>query len=105
MTKRKSKEEEAAEQDLLRQGKILLDGISPAALELIEQLGHYDEPVFQFRTQKLEPISHDAHTLALMAAVRDGERGLVQTIRWLRDFAEKNSNPQSTDDGRRNKQH
>lgn len=102
MTK-KQIEDEAIKQDLIRQGKILIDGISDEALQLIEQLGHYSQPIFQFRDQELKPIAGDAHTIALMAAVRDGERGLVQQIHELRRYAEKHSNPNNTDNGRRNK--
>ncbi len=90
---RKAKDE-AAERELKRRCKVLLDGISEAAMREIELLGHYDMPVFQFRdAATLQPLACDAQTLALMAATRDGERGLVQTLLKLRAMAREDSNP------------
>ena len=47
---RKAKDE-AAKRVLKRRCKVLLDGISEAAMREIELLGHYDMPVFQFRDE------------------------------------------------------
>ena len=85
----KKQEEEAGAREYLRRCKVLADGISPEAMKLLRETAHYDMPVFQFRDQKLHPLAQDAHTLTLMAAVRDGERGLVQTVLRMREDAEK----------------
>ena len=84
----KTQREEQARQEYLRRCKVLADGISPEAMKLLREMAHYDMPVFQFRDQKLQPLAQDAHTLSLMAAVRDGERGLVQTVLRMREDAE-----------------
>lgn len=83
--------EEAGKREYLRRCKVLADGISPEAMMLLREMAHYDLPVFQFRDQHLQPLAHDAHTLSLMAAVRDGERGLVQVVLRMREDAEKES--------------
>lgn len=84
----KTQREEQARQEYLRRCKVLADGISPEAMMILKELGHYDLPVFQFRDEYLQPLAQDAHTLSLMAAVRDGERGLVQTVLRMREDAE-----------------
>lgn len=82
--------EEAGKREYLRRCKVLADGISPEAMKLLREMAHYDMPVFQFRDpNNLQPLAQDAHTLSLMAAVRDGERGLVQTVLRMREDAEK----------------
>lgn len=80
--------EEAGKREYLRRCKVLAGGISPEAMNLLREMAHYDMPVFQFRDQNLQPLAQDAHTLSLMAAVRDGERGLVQTVLRMREDAE-----------------
>ena len=77
--------------ELLRQGRILLDGISKEALEVLMELCGYEVPVFQFRDPMTGlNLTENAQTLTLMAAVRDGERGVVQTILKLRKLAQEN---------------
>ena len=74
--------------ELLRKGRILLEGISREALEVLLELSGYEMPVFQFRDPKTGlNLTENAETLTLMAAVRDGERGLVQTVLKLRKLA------------------
>lgn len=74
--------------ELLRKGRILLEGISREALEELLELSGYEMPVFQFRDPKTGlNLTENAETLTLMAAVRDGERGLVQTVLKLRKLA------------------
>lgn len=80
--------EEAGKREYLRRCKVLADGISPEAMNLLKEMAHFDLPVFQFRDAHLQPLAQDAHTLSLMAAVRDGERGLVQTVLRMREDAE-----------------
>ena len=85
MNKKKS---EKPSGEVLRQGRILLAGISEEALAVLEELAGMDVPVFQFRDRTTGMnLTGDAGVLALMAAVRDGERGLVQTVKKLRRFA------------------
>ena len=74
--------------ELLRKGMILKEGISAEALEVLKELCGYELPVFQFRDPKTGlNLTENAETLTLMAAVRDGERGLVQTVLKLRELA------------------
>ena len=74
--------------ELLRKGRVLLEGISKEALEVLMELCGYELPVFQFRDAKTGlNLTENAETLTLMAAVRDGERGVVQTILRLRKLA------------------
>lgn len=82
--------EEAGKREYLRRCKVLANGISPEAMQILKELASWDLPVFQFRDQNLQPLAQDSHTLTLMAAVRDGERGLVQTVLRMREEAEKN---------------
>lgn len=81
------KKTEKKEGELLRKGRILAKGISDEALEVLQELAGMDVPVFQFRDTTGASLSQDAGVLALMAAVRDGERGLVQTVLKLRRLA------------------
>lgn len=76
------------EGELLRKGRILREGISKEALEVLLELCGYELPVFQFRDPKTGlNLTENAQALTLMAAVRDGERGLVQTVLRLRKLA------------------
>jgi hypothetical protein len=87
---RQAKGNGAEEKDgeLLRKGMILKEGISAEALEVLKELCGYELPVFQFRDPKTGlNLTENAETLTLMAAVRDGERGLVQTVLKLRALA------------------
>lgn len=71
--------------DYDRKCRILLDGISKEALEVLKELGHVNSPVFQFYDpETLEALPHDAATLALRAAVRDGESRVVQAVLSMR---------------------
>lgn len=85
---KKAQLEEKARKEYLRRCKVLADGISPEAMKILKELASWDLPVFQFRDQELQPLAGDAQTLTLMAAVRDGERGLVQTVLRMREDAE-----------------
>ncbi|MCD8070549.1 MAG: hypothetical protein LUE08_04080 [Akkermansiaceae bacterium] len=68
---------------LERERVILKEGVSDAALELLKEKFQFGLPVFQFRAGNL-PISADAQTLALQAAVRDGEHGVINYIELVR---------------------
>jgi len=86
--RRLSKAEAERQGELLRQGRVLIEGISKEALDVLKELSGYELPVFQFRDPKTGlNLTENAETLTLMAAVRDGERGLVQTILRLRKLA------------------
>lgn len=74
--------------ELLRKGRVLLEGISKEALDVLKELSGYELPVFQFRDPLTGGnLTENAQTLTLMAAVRDGERGFVQTVLRLRQLA------------------
>lgn len=72
---------------LMRQCEILSRGISDEAMRTLEELVSLDLPVFQLREPDGTPIASDASTLALHAAVRDGEQGLVKQIVKMRKLA------------------
>ena len=74
------------EGELMRRGRVLLAGITDEAMEVLEELAGMELPVFQFRGRDLQPVG-DAQVVTLMAAVRDGERGLVQEVLRLRKLA------------------
>ena len=74
------------EGELMRRGRVLLAGISDEAMGVLEELAGMELPVFQFRGRDLQPVG-DAQVVTLMAAVRDGERGLVQEVLRLRKLA------------------
>lgn len=74
------------EGELMRRGRVLLTGISDEAMEVLCELAGMELPVFQFRGRDLQPVG-DAQMVALMAAVRDGERGLVQEVLRMRKLA------------------
>lgn len=73
---------------LMRQARILKEGVSREAFEVLEELAGFGLPVFQFRDRELRPLPYDAQTLALMAAVEDGKRELVLKVRALRKLAQ-----------------
>lgn len=80
-------------QELYKQQCIdLLSGISPAAWAVIESVAKPDLPVFQFREASINGVTAmlpaDAQTLALMAAVRDGEIGLFKKLLVMRKHGE-----------------
>lgn len=90
MPKNRRVSRKPAEQDgeLLRKGRVLLEGISREALDVLKELSGYELPVFQFRDPLTGGnLTENAQTLTLMAAVRDGERGFVQTVLRLRQLA------------------
>ena len=74
------------EGEVMRRGRVLLAGISDEAMGVLEELAGMELPVFQFRGRDLQPVG-DAQVVTLMAAVRDGERGLVQEVLRLRKLA------------------
>lgn len=74
------------EGEVMRRGRVLLTGISDEAMEVLCELAGMELPVFQFRGRDLQPVG-DAQVVTLMAAVRDGERGLVQEVLRLRKLA------------------
>lgn len=69
----------------LKRCRVLLHGIKPEALEVLKELVDYGLPVFQWRDRvTMAPLAEDARVLCLMAAVRDGELGLVKLIERMR---------------------
>ena len=80
--------EEAARRE--RERRILSDGISEEALALLKRQFRYDRPAFQFLDTGSRIISHDAHTLALMAATRDGEHCVINWIETVRNRTPEN---------------
>lgn len=80
------KKEQKDEGELMRKGRVLLAGISDEAMEVLCELAGMELPVFQFRGRDLQPVG-DAQVVTLMAAVRDGERGLVQEVLRMRKLA------------------
>lgn len=71
--------------DYDRKCRVVLEGISKEALEVLKELGHVGGPVFQFYdVETMEPLKADAATLALRAAVRDGEARVVQAVLSMR---------------------
>lgn len=80
------KKEQKDEGEVMRRGRVLLAGISDEAMEVLCELAGMELPVFQFRGRDLQPVG-DAQVVTLMAAVRDGERGLVQEVLRLRKLA------------------
>lgn len=76
-----------------RKCRVVLEGISKEALAVLKELGHVESPVFQFLdAETLEPLPQDAATLALRAAVRDGESRVVQAVLSMRRRAMKIAN-------------
>lgn len=81
------KEQNSEEGEMMRMGRVLLAGITDEAMEVMCELAGMELPVFQFRGRDLRPLG-DAQLVTLMAAVRDGERGLVQEVLRLRKYAQ-----------------
>lgn len=83
--------------DYDRKCRVVLDGISKEALEVLKELGHVGSPTFQFYdAETMAPLTQDAHTLTLMAAVRDGERRVVQALLSMRARGKKLSQQHNT---------
>ena len=65
--------------------RVLMQGISKEALEVLKELGHVGSPAFQFfDATSGDRLAVDAQVLTLEAAVRDGERRVVQTVLTMR---------------------
>ena len=83
--------------DYDRKCRIVLEGISKEALEVLKELGHVGSPVFQFYDpETLEALPQDAATLALRAAVRDGESRVVQAVLSMRSRGKRLSQQHNT---------
>lgn len=61
------------------------EGITDSALAVLKRHFRDDLPVFQFR-ENGGTIQADAQTLALMAAVRDGAKEVIQYIETLKNL-------------------
>ncbi len=75
--------EEAARRE--RERRILKEGISDEALALLKERFKFDRPAFQFQDAGMRLITENAETLTLMAAVRDGEHGVIHWIEAVRN--------------------
>lgn len=63
--------------------RVMREGISDEALALLKRHFRAGLPVFQFR-ENGTPLSGDAQTLTLMAAVRDGNLEVIDYIEAMR---------------------
>lgn len=87
----------SASDDYDKKCRIVLEGISKEALEVLKELGHVGSPTFQFYDpETMAPLPQDAHTLSLMAAVRDGESRVVQAVLSMRARGKKISQQYNT---------
>lgn len=74
-------------EELLKRQRILADGISDDAMEVLREMFELDKPVYQLKDSRGFAI--DIETVKLMSAIRDGEQGAIKRIIVERNLGKK----------------
>lgn len=63
--------------------KVVEYSVTPQLIEALEEYFETEKNTFLFRDQYGQMLAPDHNTLVLMAAVRDGQRQVISTLRHI----------------------